>query len=178
MLFSLELDKTLYLILKNDRKNRKEILRLLNSIPKELYHDVQKTSRVEGILTDFTGREYYNSDKTKLYRLYSMLNGCEITIIELEKVNNDYKETVELTLSIILWQLGSFVTYVSTNNINDNISISDEKETEYEVIETGMRNIFIKREEDKKIPRIGLCTSSQNDELTLKKINNKFNYIK
>ena len=41
MLFSKELDKSLFLILKNDRKNRKEIVNFLIGIPKNLRYKMQ-----------------------------------------------------------------------------------------------------------------------------------------
>lgn len=178
MIFNKELDQILYLILKKDKKNRNDILKLLNDVPRELYKDVRYAFKT-GDHNIITVKAYYNEENNTLYRISCTSDETEITIHEYKKYSNKYEESKILTISNYLGKLGSFINCDKPTYINNNDVFIEDIKSEYELLETPIMDIFVKKSDDEVIPLVRHCDLTKLPKtLSLVKLDKKFNYEK
>ena len=159
MIFNENLDKSLFLILKNDKKNRKDIIRLLKNMPNDFYSNILYTlNRCE----DDVEVEYNNAYKNFKY----ILKIAEIDKILISMEDKIIGDKLELLLSSLDLtneniEIGSFS--IKNNKKKHNDVIEFEKKYNYSVFNIPKEPVFIKIKEEK-IPK----------DLSLKYINDKF----
>ena len=164
MIFNKELDKALFLILKNDKKNRKDIVNLIKNMPEDLYLDILKTyEEFPNMRSEFANNKY----------------AC---IIDKEKLSiNLYDHKSDINMNLVLStneDIGYFSKTISSFNKNNEKIKKKEKKYNYSILNSLNEGIFIKTRESKIISGIPVIRDFNEEkipELTLSYINKKFN---
>ena len=176
MIFNKELDKSLYLILKFDKKNRQNIIRLLSSFPSEFYNNIINMLQSEEEKKEF--KENYSH-----ISLYCLVDKTNDLILDIKMYDNILRDKLELCLCSSendKEYLGTFSKSISKYNKKDKQIIEKEKNYEYSKMTMPKEELFIKTKDYKKIiPGLPMIRDYKEGkipkELTLSYINDKFN---
>ena len=145
MLFDKTLDKSLFLILEYDEENRQSIINLLNSLPEELYSDVQEDFNKK--IRFFTKKEYYKDNMKYIVKYFP--DSYRLTILEQIKLHNEYYNVKELMLTDLFYYIGSYKQGSKNSIINC-------ETYNYEYYKMPIIDIFTKRKEEEDI-QVKLC---------------------
>ena len=148
MIFSDELDKSLFLIIKNDKRCRKEIIDFLQGIPKSLMKDLKnEILNIQNVYDDIGEIMYPSLSKeyiSKNNNIYSYKYDNDVDELLLLKRGID-NETTILTLSSYNRYIGRFYNIKVKNNR------IEKKEYSYGIRETKDRKLFYKTDETRDI---------------------------
>ena len=186
MIFNEDLDKSLYLILKNDNKNKSDIVRLLGLIPNDVYNQISDR------LIDF--EENYQNDEPSMpqpimYDMFPIMTGYVVvnrmddkytieinsSYVHITKKGN-YDESIYFALSTDPQNLGTFRKTKTIHNENRKMKSKEDIYT-YEIFEIKGQRDFVRMHEEKiSLPKImGINDKKIPQDLTLKYVNDKFN---
>lgn len=180
MIFNKEYDESLYLILKYDKKNRKDIVRLLKYMPKDFYSYLLNELDKNDVKCSTWQNDYYNCKY-----MFNIDKNQGIITINME--DKKMYDKLELSISkynlingdIISSSLGSFSKKVLSRRKKDNKVIEHEKIYKYDMMNMPKEKLFYKVKDTKKIissfPMIREIKENDDIELTLRYINQKFN---
>lgn len=147
MIFSDELDKSLLIILKNDRKSRKEIIDFIQEIPDSLIKDLkneivftQDIDDDEEIIHPILSKKYISKNNNTYSYKYD--NDVDELLLLKRGIDND---TTILTLSSYNNYIGRFYNIRIKNNR------IEKKEYTYGIRETKDRRLFYKTDETRDI---------------------------
>lgn len=138
MIFNKELDKSLWLILESDKKNRDRIKCFVESIPNDLYQQIynkldEYSEYEKGHLNMFDLDDFFLKGEclgylNKKYSFVIDIVGNSLSITESMLINGKFKDLIELTLfmgsrynSVEIsgrQSIGSFTNYVTKNVVN------------------------------------------------------------
>ena len=163
MIFNKELDKGLFLILKNDKKNRKEIVNLIKNLPEDLYKDILKELDNAPADTEFANGKYI----------------CKVKNSSIMISNYDRKEDINMELLVSPNDdIGYFSKTISVFDKKKEKKKKKESKYYYSLLSAPKEDMFIKVREKKIINGFPIISDYKEDkipELTLSYIDNKFN---
>ena len=180
MIFNENMDKSLFLILKNDKKNRNDIIRLLKFIPNELYSCmVNLLNSYDEVCPNESIKEN-NDDNIKFKFKYGVVDGLDNITLNMEDLSTN--EEFELSLSSCNFSEDNIeLGYFSKTNkkSKDNKRVENKRKYQYSVYNLPKEQLFIRIKDTKKlISGLPIITDFKEEkipnDLTLKYINNKF----
>ena len=177
MIFSKELDKSLYLILKFDKKNRMDIVRLISSFPFDFYNSILN------MLNDDTKEKEEFKDNNSYITLHCLVDKSSNPSLTIRMTDNRLSDELELCLSssnLDNEYLGYFLKSISKYSSKKRKTVKKEKLYKYSRMSLPTEELFIKIEDYKKIvPGIPMIRDYKDEkipkELTLRYLDDKFN---